>query len=123
MAKSSNQPKKIVKTSAKKIVNTTSEQTEVSTERKRPMPSTAKAELHVDALPFTRTNYLLLLAGIGVIVLGFILMVTDSFVDATQFSVPLHIAPWLVIGGFVEIIFAIMYRPKVADPSQETEAV
>ncbi|GAB4402679.1 MAG: hypothetical protein OHK0039_00980 [Bacteroidia bacterium] len=62
-------------------------------------------------LPFTRMNYILLLVGVAIIAFGFFLMSLDEFVDAQQFSVSLYIAPVVVVAGFVEVIFAIMYRP------------
>lgn len=70
------------------------------------------AETGAVELPFTRMNYILLLIGIGIIALGFILMSVDDFVDATQFSISLHIAPPITIIGFLGIIYAIMYKPK-----------
>lgn len=79
-------------------------------------PVKAPAEKHVAVsnvvMPFTRMNYILLLAGIAVIVIGFFIMAQDEFVDATKFSMSLHVAPVVVVAGFVEVIFAIMYRPK-----------
>lgn len=64
-----------------------------------------------EKMPFERMNYILLIVGIVIIALGFILM-RGPFVDSKTFSVPLHVAPILVIGGFIEIVFAIMYKPK-----------
>mgnify|MGYP006268666445 CR=1 FL=1 len=72
----------------------------------------AGSESAAAALPFSRMNYILLLIGIGVIALGFILMSTDDFVDATQFSISLYIAPPITMIGFLSIIYAIMYKPK-----------
>lgn len=64
-------------------------------------------------MPFSRMNYILLALGAGIIILGFFLMSMDKeFIDATQFSVSLHVAPIVVMLGFVEVIFAIMYRKK-----------
>ena len=65
-----------------------------------------------EQLPLTRTNYFLILGGIAIIVLGLFILAIDDFVDAQQFSVSLYIAPLVILGGFVEIIFAIMYRQK-----------
>ncbi len=65
-------------------------------------------------LPFQRMNYILLIVGVLIIGLGFFLMSLDEFVDATQFSVSLYIAPIVVIAGFLEIIYAIMYKPASA---------
>lgn len=64
-----------------------------------------------EALPFQKMNYILLLVGIAIIGLGFLLM-RGPFVDSKTFSVPLHVAPILVVAGFIEVIFAIMYVPK-----------
>lgn len=80
----------------------------------RPTVSTAKPVSHTEVkeeLPFQRMNYILLLVGVAIIGLGFILM-RGPFVDSKTFSVPLHVAPLLVIAGFIEVVFAIMYVPK-----------
>lgn len=82
----------------------------------RPTVSTAKPVSQPEAkeeLPFQRMNYILLLVGVAIIGLGFILM-RGPFVDSKTFSVPLHVAPLLVIAGFIEVVFAIMYVPKKA---------
>lgn len=85
------------------------------------MASTPKSRKNTDTLPFTRKNYLLLLLGIGIIALGFFLMSLEPFIDATKFSIALYIAPIVVVGGFVEIIFAIMYKEKSADQQKAAE--
>lgn len=72
-------------------------------------------------MPFERMNYLLLLAGIGIIAFGFFLMSIGDFKDASEFSIALHIAPIVVVAGFLEVIYAIMYAPKKA--AVETELV
>ena len=74
-----------------------------------------------ETLPFTRKNYMLLILGIVIIALGFFLMSLEPFIDATQFSIALYIAPIVVVAGFIEIIFAIMYREKGASPQQAAE--
>lgn len=70
-------------------------------------------------LPFTRKNYMLLLIGVGLIAFGFILMSMDDFVDASEFSISLYIAPPIVVAGFLEIIYAIMYKDKTT-PASDT---
>jgi undecaprenyl pyrophosphate phosphatase UppP len=72
---------------------------------------------HADVLPFERKNYILLLACIGIIVVGFFLMSGDKFVDSKIFSVQLHIAPIVVVAGFLGIIYAIMYQSKSTETS------
>ncbi len=74
-----------------------------------------------ESLPFTKKNYLLLLLGVGIIAFGFILMSLEPFIDATKFSIALYIAPFVVVGGFVEVIFAIMYREKDASSQKVAE--
>lgn len=120
MAKSSkNTPKKVVKTTPKKVVKTTAKKAAPAAEKKRPMPAAAVMDKPSEELPFTRTNYVLLILGIVIILAGFVLMSLDEFIDATEFSVSLYIAPILVVGGFIEVIFAIMYRPTNSAPSPE----
>lgn len=64
------------------------------------------------SMPFGPTNYKLLLLGIAILILGYILLSLDDFVDAREFSVSLYIAPVVIVAGYLEIIYAIMYRGK-----------
>ena len=67
-------------------------------------------------MPFSTKNYIMLLAGVVVIILGFILMSgggehTATHFDASIFSFRrITLAPIVVIAGFVFEIFAIMKR-------------
>lgn len=63
-------------------------------------------------LPFGKRNYIFLVVSILTVVLGFFLLSVGDFVDATQFSVALHIAPVVIIGGFVAVIYAIIVKPE-----------
>jgi hypothetical protein len=65
-----------------------------------------------EQFPLTKKNYILLAIGAGLIALGFILMSTEGFIDATQFSLSLYVSPVLIIGGFVWIIYAILAKDK-----------
>ncbi|RMG67350.1 MAG: DUF3098 domain-containing protein [Bacteroidetes bacterium] len=103
------------KKATKKVITKKAEPVVAASAAKGSASTASDAEL-----PFSRMNYLLLLAGVGVIILGFFLMSLDDFVDATQFSISLHIAPPIVVAGFVGIIYAIMYKPK--DPSEAERA-
>lgn len=71
-------------------------------------------------MPFARMNYLLMIGGVAIIALGFILMSFDPFIDATQFSISLYIAPPIVIFGFLGIIYAIMYRDSSQQPTPDS---
>jgi hypothetical protein len=65
-------------------------------------------------MTFSRKNYIFLLIGVLVIFFGFFLLSLDGFVDAQKFSVSLNIAPYVIVGGFVWVIYAIMFREKEA---------
>jgi uncharacterized membrane protein HdeD (DUF308 family) len=59
-------------------------------------------------MPFQSKNYKLMAVGVFLIVFGFILMSTEGFIDSKQFSLSLYVCPFLIIGGFAEIIYAIL---------------
>ena len=72
-------------------------------------------------MPFTRRNYAYMLAGVVVIILGFILMSGGAEHTATEFDESIFsarritVAPIVVIAGFVLVGFAIMKRFKSND--------
>jgi hypothetical protein len=62
-------------------------------------------------LAFGRQNYILMLAGIAVLILGFIIMSMDN--DTFGFGVlGLTIGPIIVMLGFIIEFFAILQKPK-----------
>ncbi len=67
---------------------------------------------------FNRTNYSMLIAGLLILILGFLLMVggnsnnPDVFSDAIFGFRRLTLAPILILLGYLIEMFAIMYRPK-----------
>lgn len=67
---------------------------------------------------FTRNNYILMAAGVVVILLGFLLMSGGNDSDLTQFNEVIFSrrrifwAPLIVILGFVIEIIAIFYSPR-----------
>jgi hypothetical protein len=73
---------------------------------------------------FGKKNYQILLAGIVLVVLGYILMIGGGSDDPNVFNPAIFdtqritIAPMTCLLGFVVVIFAIMWRPK----SNETES-
>ena len=68
------------------------------------------------AMPLTMKNYILLLAGFAVIVLGMALMCGGGSDDPVEFNYAMFswrritLAPILVVGGFAFEIFALMKR-------------
>jgi hypothetical protein len=67
---------------------------------------------------FGKENYRLLLIGLGLIVIGFLLMIGGGSDDPSKFSSDifnfrrLTLAPILILAGYVVEIFAIMKKPK-----------
>ncbi|MDB5239981.1 MAG: hypothetical protein JWP57_606 [Spirosoma sp.] len=72
---------------------------------RRPDPSAA--------LPFGRRNYMLMLAGIGIILLGFFIMSLDKEEFGFGF-LGLTLGPIVVMSGFMLEFFAILARPSKA---------
>jgi hypothetical protein len=67
---------------------------------------------------FKKKNYIILIGGLVLILLGITLMIGGGSEDPTQFSEEifnfqrLTLAPILIISGFVMGVFAIMYKSK-----------
>jgi hypothetical protein len=67
------------------------------------------------AFAFTRKNYLLLLIGVVINLIGFLLMIGGGTEDYAEFNESelfshrrITLAPILVVAGYVVILFAIM---------------
>lgn len=73
---------------------------------------------------FTKKNYYVLVAGIAMIILGYVLMIGGGSDDPNVFNPEIFsfqritLAPMFCLVGFVTIIVAIMWRPK----TEEVEA-
>jgi hypothetical protein len=68
---------------------------------------------------FRPENYRLLLIGLAINVLGFILMIGGGADDPSKFDAEalfsttrITVAPFLIVSGYVVIIYAIMRKPK-----------
>ncbi len=65
-----------------------------------------------------RRNYVLMLIGLGVVVVGFLLMSGGGSDEAAVFNEAMFnfrritLAPIVVIAGFALEVYAIMWRPK-----------
>ncbi|MCS7296819.1 MAG: DUF3098 domain-containing protein [Bacteroidia bacterium] len=62
-------------------------------------------------MPFHRGNYRWLMGGILLLLMGYSgLLIPNEFVDSKQFSISLYVAPWLILGGFLALIYAILKK-------------
>ena len=67
---------------------------------------------------FQRGNYVLMLAGLALIVLGFVLMSGGGSEDPNVYNPELFsarrivVAPFLIVLGFAVEVWAIMHKPK-----------
>lgn len=59
------------------------------------------------SLVFTRRNYVLMIAGVLAVVLGYALMAIESELYG---FISLYLAPIIILGGYLEIIYAILWR-------------
>lgn len=69
---------------------------------------------------FSRKNYMLIVAGVLLVVIGYVIMALEGEVDGF-FS--LYIAPLLILGGYLEIIYAILWRPRSDMRTRESTVV
>ena len=67
-----------------------------------------------DKLAFSRINYILMLVGIGIIVLGFLIMTLDKEPHGFGF-LGITLGPVVVMIGFIVEFFAIMAKPKKSE--------
>ena len=75
---------------------------------------------------FDRVNYILLAAGMAVVIIGFLLMSgsgsNETAYDPNIFSARrIKVAPVVCLIGFVSMIYAVVRRPKGDDTAQTTE--
>lgn len=74
---------------------------------------------------FSRQNYLILLIGLGLIALGYLLMIGGGSEDPNVFNPAIFdfqrisLAPMVCLAGFVTILFAIMWRPKANETASK----
>ena len=64
------------------------------------------------SLTFERRNYVLLAVGVLLVAVGFAVMRIDN-----QFlgTLSLDVAPLIILAGYVEIVYAILWRPSETD--------
>jgi hypothetical protein len=64
--------------------------------------------------PLKNLNVIIILGGLFLIFLGYVLMSTEKFIDANQFSLSLYVSPPLIIVGHAVIVAGIVVRGKKA---------
>lgn len=74
---------------------------------------------------FTKTNYILLITAVALIVLGFILMTgpssTETHFEPDIFSFRrIKMAPAICFTGFIFVIVAVMYKSKSKNEDKTT---
>jgi uncharacterized membrane protein HdeD (DUF308 family) len=61
-------------------------------------------------------NYWLMLIGLALVVAGYVIMRMENEVEG---FISLYVAPLMILGGYLEIIFAILWRPsQPAEPEE-----
>lgn len=79
---------------------------------------TAKSESNDAGFAIAKDNYKYILIGVGILVIGFLLMSGGKSPDPHEFNPDIFsfrritLAPIIVVGGFMFIIWAIMRKPK-----------
>lgn len=72
------------------------------------------------ALIFQRRNYVLMIIGVLCVVVGYALMrIENEF----QGFISLYVAPLIILAGYAEIIYAILWRPAGDENEEKDEAV
>lgn len=97
------------RTSAKRAPRKKGAAGTIKVESKRSRRSKSNRRSVPAQMVFTRTNYILLLVGVVMIVFGYVIMRLDNQVESL---VSLYIAPLIILGGYLEIIYAILWRSK-----------
>ena len=67
--------------------------------------------MNKSSLPFNKTNYIIMLIGILLIIIGFIIMANDSEQYGFGFM-GLTLGPIIVMAGFIVEFFAIVFKSK-----------
>ena len=73
----------------------------------------------VTTMPFDRVNYVLLLAAVGLILLGYAVMLVDNATSANPVdsTLSLVVAPLLLLGGYLGVAAAVLWGvPRDAGP-------
>lgn len=81
------------------------------------MPKSSKRRGQSRTLVFETRNYLLLLVGVALIAIGFTVMHLEN---QYQGFVSLYVSPILIVGGYAEIIYALLWSPSEEEPATDS---
>lgn len=108
----------------KKVVVTTSSKKKVTPTVSKARKNTSKSVVKNEPLIFGKTNYFMMLGGIGLIMIGLLLMSggampspdvwDESLIYSARRTV---IAPLVILLGIVANMVAIFYKPKEEAPT------
>lgn len=73
------------------------------------MPQSSKRRNQSGTLVFESWNYTLLLIGVALILVGFTSMYLEN---AYQGVISLYVSPILIVGGYAEIVYALLWAPS-----------
>ena len=73
---------------------------------------------------FARKNYVLLGIALALVVAGYALMVLENTISADPVDgfLSLYVAPLLLLGGYLGIVYAILWRPRFPDEEVDADA-
>ncbi len=88
-------------------------------QKRRPSQRRPSRRRGAETMVFTRKNYLLLCLGVALVVVGYTAMRLENEVDG---FISLYVAPLLILGGYLEVIWAILWRPRQPKPDTASES-
>lgn len=68
---------------------------------------------------FGRRNYVLIVAGVVAVVLGYVMMRLENDVDG---FISLYVSPLIILAGYLEIIWGILASPEKQEAVAEESA-
>lgn len=83
--------------------------------------SKKQTSVWASGMPFRKINYVLMISGILILILGYFLLSGGGTDNPTEFSEAifdtrrLYIGPIILVIGFLVELVAIMYRPKIKE--------
>ena len=87
--------------------------------RRTKTPRPERSTRGVTTMPFDRVNYVLLLGAVGLVVLGYAVMLVDNATNENPVDsvLSLYVAPLLLLGGYLGVAAAVLWGvPRDAGP-------